>query len=160
MTSNKRFAFARHGDVTNAHCPQSKNMEAADSNREEKDCSNVPVTFVEFYAGIGGWSMALAQAFDRCAPPVRRLERLAALDHSDLCLKVLEHNSPSKERKTVSIERLTLQQVQEWNSTIWAMSPPCQVSLESNQLDCEACQCHHDQCCLTYAALSAPHAPT
>lgn len=82
------------------------------------------VTFVEFYAGVGGWRMALAQALQRCAPK-RRLEQLAALDHSDLCLKVLEHNSPSKNR-TVSIERLTLKQLEEWEAMVWCMSPPCQ----------------------------------
>lgn len=78
------------------------------------------ITFIEFYAGVGGFSMAL----QRCAPN-KRLERLAALDHSDLCLKVLEHNFPSKERPVV-IEKLTLDQIQEWNASIWCMSPPCQ----------------------------------
>ena len=84
-----------------------------------------PVTFVEFYAGVGGWSMALSQAMQRCAPK-RHLDRLAALDHSDLCLKVLEHNVSSQSTKPESVERLTLEQVQEWNATIWCMSPPCQ----------------------------------
>ena len=94
------------------------------SRTMEKDYDGEPLTFVEFYAGIGGWSMALAEALQRCAPR-RHLVRLAALDHSDLCLKVLEHNSPSKER-TSSIERLTLNQVQAWNASVWCMSPPCQ----------------------------------
>lgn len=85
---------------------------------------DAPLTFVEFYAGVGGWSMALSRALQRCAPK-RRLERVAALDHSDLCLKVLEHNCPSQERP-VSVERLSLKQVEEWSATIWAMSPPCQ----------------------------------
>ncbi len=57
------------------------------------------ITFVEFYAGVGGWSMALSQAMQRCTPK-RRLDRLAALDHSDLCLKVLEHNFSSQSTKT------------------------------------------------------------
>jgi tRNA (cytosine38-C5)-methyltransferase len=90
------------------------------------------ITFVEFYAGVGGWSMALSQAMQRCAPK-RRLDRLAALDHSDLCLKVLEHNFSSQSTKTVSIERLTLAQVQEWNATIWCMSPPCQPHTRQHQ---------------------------
>jgi len=103
------------------------NMEATDTEMtatktSEKD--DPPVTFVEFYAGVGGWSMALAQALQKCASG-RRLERLASLDHSDLCLQVLEHNNPSKERP-FSIEKLTLQQIQEWNANVWCMSPPCQ----------------------------------
>jgi tRNA (cytosine38-C5)-methyltransferase len=85
------------------------------------------ITYVEFYAGIGGWSMALQQALQNVAP-TRRLDRLAALDHSDLCLKVLQHNCPSehKHTRTVSIENLTLEQLHRWSATIFVMSPPCQ----------------------------------
>lgn len=92
-------------------------------NTVEEEGSGVPITFIEFYAGIGGWSVALCKALEKCAPG-RCLERLAALDHSDLCLKVLNHNSPSKStRRAVSIERLTMLQVQ---ADCWCMSPPCQ----------------------------------
>ena len=78
--------------------------------------------------------MALQEAANRM-PNKIRFDRLAALDHSDLCKSVLEHNFPSsslpagKKRKRSSpmaIERLTLRQAQEWNATIWVMSPPCQ----------------------------------
>ena len=68
------------------------------------------------------------------------LNRLAALDHSSLCISVLEHNFPSpgssangsgfpKKRKrplSFDIQRLTLQQVHDWNADVWCMSPPCQ----------------------------------
>lgn len=84
-----------------------------------------PVTYVEFYAGIGGWTMALQQALQSVAPK-RRLERLAALDHSDLCLSVLQHNYPSKTMSTVSIEGLSLEHLHHWKATIFVLSPPCQ----------------------------------
>lgn len=84
-----------------------------------------PITYVEFYAGIGGWTMALQQALQNVAPK-RRLERLAALDHSDLCLSVLQHNYPSKSISTVSIERLSIEQLHHWKATIFVLSPPCQ----------------------------------
>ena len=84
-----------------------------------------PITYVEFYAGIGGWTMALKQAIQNVAPK-RRLERLAALDHSDLCLSVLQHNCPSKTITTVSVERLSLEQLHHWKATVFVLSPPCQ----------------------------------
>lgn len=68
------------------------------------------------------------------------LNRLAALDHSNICVSVLEHNFPvpdhastdrglpRKRRRPQSfdIQRLTLQQVHDWNADVWCMSPPCQ----------------------------------
>lgn len=78
------------------------------------------ITYVEFFCGIGGWTMALEEAYP--GP----LERLAALDHSDLCRHVFQHNFGENCCSTASIETLTQSQVEEWNATIWAMSPPCQ----------------------------------
>lgn len=91
------------------------------------------LTYVEFYSGIGGWSMALEEATQRLNGS-RVLKRLAALDHSDLCRRVFSHNfepiPPTSKRKKQahhpSIERLTIQQVEEWAADLWLMSPPCQ----------------------------------
>lgn len=91
------------------------------------------LNFVEFYCGVGGWSMALEAALKSIALPddddVVSLRCVAALDHSDLCTKVYRHNKRSEEDAdptTKNIEKLTLAQVQKWNAAIWAMSPPCQ----------------------------------
>lgn len=87
------------------------------------------ISYVEFYAGIGGWTMALEEALGRIQPLASkqnlRLRRLAALDHSDLCTRAFEHNFGS-DKKSFAIERLSLQQVEDWSATVWAMSPPCQ----------------------------------
>lgn len=75
--------------------------------------------------------MALEEAIHRTAPSIK-LKRLAALDHSDVCVSVLEHNFPSsnkqkrKRPQSFAIERLTLNQVHEWHADAWFMSPPCQ----------------------------------
>lgn len=74
------------------------------------------ISYVEFYSGVGGWTMALEQALDTLGPLLSsirtnnannnvngsantmpnnhryELKRLAALDHSDLCVKVFSHN--------------------------------------------------------------------
>jgi tRNA (cytosine38-C5)-methyltransferase len=81
------------------------------------------ISYVEFYAGIGGWTMALEEALGQTGN--LRLRRLAALDHSDLCTRAFEHNFGS-DKKSFAIERLSLQQVEDWSATVWAMSPPCQ----------------------------------
>lgn len=87
------------------------------------------ISYVEFYAGVGGWTMALEEALGRVQPlastQTLRLRRLAALDHSDLCTRAFEHNFGS-DKKSFAIERLSLQQVEDWSATVWAMSPPCQ----------------------------------
>lgn len=104
----------------------------------ESSSQEAIVTYVEFYSGIGGWTMALHEALDRMAAKdiaPFRLQRLAALDHSDLCHSVFHHNFPpqakeNKKRKrmdkTVSVEQLTQAQVEDWNAMVWTMSPPCQ----------------------------------
>ena len=84
------------------------------------------ISYVEFYSGIGGWTMAIEEALKRLAPTQKpSLERIAALDHSDLCTLVFQHNFGT-DKKSFRIEKLTIQQVHDWNATIWAMSPPCQ----------------------------------
>ena len=68
---------------------------------------------MEFYSGVGGWTMALEQAMDTLeplfaaiwsehldSPPRYKLKRLAALDHSDLCTKVFSHNFEKPETQT------------------------------------------------------------
>jgi tRNA (cytosine38-C5)-methyltransferase len=102
-------------------------------------CTSREVSYVEFYSGIGGWTMALRDAFDRfshAAGATRNnksfeLKRLAALDHSDLCRQVFVHNFGDKNpadtnTRTFSIGHLTLEQVEAWRATIYVMSPPCQ----------------------------------
>lgn len=73
-----------------------------------------------------------AEAMGDTTAPIK-LNRLAALDHSDLCMQVMEFNFPStaseKKRKRqiqYSIETLSLEQAHEWSADIWSMSPPCQ----------------------------------
>jgi site-specific DNA-cytosine methylase len=85
------------------------------------------LSYVEFYSGIGGWTMALEEAIERIPEVEFSLRRIAALDHSDLCTRVFEHNFGSDSQpKSFSIQRLTQRQVEEWNAVIWAMRPPCQ----------------------------------
>jgi tRNA (cytosine38-C5)-methyltransferase len=114
----------------------------------EKESMTV-VRYVEFFAGIGGWTMALQQAilspvFAKETSSQLHLECCAALDHSDLCLSVYQHNhrvAPSKtgpkgyprkrarssgHLKSTRIEHLTVQQVSDWQADLWLMSPPCQ----------------------------------
>ena len=85
----------------------------------------VDLSYVEFYSGIGGWTMALEEAINRIPEFNFSLRRIAALDHSDLCTRVFEHNFGS-DSKSYSIERLTHSQLEEWNVDMWFMSPPCQ----------------------------------
>jgi tRNA (cytosine38-C5)-methyltransferase len=107
------------------------------------------LTYIEFYAGIGGWSMALDEALRSIAETdessvTTRPHCAAALDHSDLCLGVYRHNhrirsssdSPTSKRsakqaasvstRQVSIEKITLEQLIECQADVWMMSPPCQ----------------------------------
>eukprot|EP00978_Attheya_sp_CCMP212_P026208 scaffold85724_cov50-Attheya_sp.AAC.13 len=109
--------------------------------------------YIEFYSGVGGWTMALEEArrelssFDKNKKQVI-LKRLAAYDHSDVCHDVFAHNHIRKEdvpdetikagskrpRKKVrlpptlhrSIDALTVKQLEAFGADIWVMSPPCQ----------------------------------
>lgn len=94
-------------------------------NVENDAISGEELSYVEFYSGIGGWTMALEEAIGRIHERKFHLRRIAALDHSDLCTKVFEHNFGS-DPKSFAVERLTLQQVEEWKASVWVMSPPCQ----------------------------------
>ena len=89
-------------------------------------------SYIEFYAGVGGWTMALQEAVQtiykqdeksKSAQP--SLYCCAALDHSDLCVSVYQHNHHPV-NKTARIEKLTIEQLKDWNALIWMMSPPCQ----------------------------------
>lgn len=158
-----------------------------DSNNDVSSVVVEHISYVEFYSGVGGWTMALQEALRNLGPllssirnndskaptnisndqtsttttsnnspkskPLHRyeLKRLAALDHSDLCVKVFSHNfvragtgttstastnadktkrkrqqKASTQQKSYSIERMPLRQLEEWSADVWVMSPPCQ----------------------------------
>jgi hypothetical protein len=87
------------------------------------------LSYVEFYSGIGGWTMALEEAIKRLSKEDvlvnhHRTRRIAALDHSDLCTRVFKHNFGT-DKKSFQIERLTKKQVEKWQARMWFMSPPC-----------------------------------
>ena len=98
------------------------------------DVSSIPkrdngFSFLEFYAGVGGWRMALDEALREAE--TSRIDHtvcLAALDHSDLCLQVYHHNFPAENRvKACRIEQIKTEQLTtEWQADGWFMSPPCQ----------------------------------
>lgn len=96
----------------------------------------VELSYVEFYSGVGGWTMALEEAIRQVSDKRFRLRRIAALDHSQLCNRVFAHNFGS-DKKSFAIERLSQKQVEDWHATIWAMSPPCQphTRQHSNQAE-------------------------
>ena len=88
------------------------------------------LSYVEFYSGIGGWTMAFEQALGELQSkekPPRKPKRLAVLDHSDLCMRVFEHNFGKDRTRSlqIQIERLTKEQVETWKAKFWFMSPPC-----------------------------------
>ena len=96
--------------------------------RENDTTSNIEkderLSYLEFYSGIGGWTMAFEEALG--LPPSMKPKRLAALDHSDLCMRVFEHNFGREDKKyQIQIERLTKKQVETWSAKYWFMSPPC-----------------------------------
>jgi len=125
---------------------------------DAKNSSTEPLIFLEFYSGIGGWSMALQEALTSVTDDSLPLHPMtptcaAALDHSDLCVAVYQHNhqqkgvnatnakgkkkSNSLSNRAVRIEQITLEQLQECQATVWMMSPPCQphTRQHSNQAD-------------------------
>jgi tRNA (cytosine38-C5)-methyltransferase len=138
--------------------PQQRQGTLSSSSSLDSNEDVLLITYLEFYAGIGGWTLALEQAVaamissvgTSSQQPIIQLKRLAALDHSDLCVKCFEHNfgpsisssstrsagggSSKKNKKrrtagaptTFNIERLTVQQVEAWKATLWLLSPPCQ----------------------------------
>lgn len=86
------------------------------------------VRFVEFYAGVGGWSMALQQVAERLHPnfPALQFECVAALDHSDLCKTVYEYNHKPVTLSNRPIQKLSVDQLEQWQADLFVMSPPCQ----------------------------------
>ena len=107
-----------------------RNPDASPALSEHK---NDDFRYLEFYAGVGGWRMALNDAvLQRPDKPTKvgfeNTVCVAALDHSDLCLQVYEHNFPSKKKpKSCRIEQIKLEQLEgKWRADAWFMSPPCQ----------------------------------
>jgi tRNA (cytosine38-C5)-methyltransferase len=115
---------------------------SADSNSGP---SPETLTYIEFYAGIGGWNMALHEALRSIAAaddtsPVVIQHCAAALDHSDLSMGVYRHNhhnisstdssksmlSTSLKNRQVQIGHITVEQLIECKADVWMMSPPCQ----------------------------------
>lgn len=113
------------------------------------------LTYLEFYAGVGGWGMALTEALktvatdddaDDSSPSLVdvTLQCAAALDHSDLCIDVYKHNHqkhaavsqvPPKQGKrantalstrSMRIEQISVEQLIACQAKVWMMSPPCQ----------------------------------
>lgn len=85
--------------------------------------------YIDFYAGLGGWTMALRSACKSLtsstspiATPIE-LECVASFDHSDLCRDVYHANFGGT-KKATRIERLECSHVE--NADVWMMSPPCQ----------------------------------
>lgn len=100
------------------------------------------LSYLEFYSGVGGWTMAFEEALGRLEnqdiPPMKP-KRVTAMDHSDLCNRVFEHNFGG-DRKLMQkqIERLTKKQVEKWKSKFWFMSPPCRKFAPIIYLQCKA----------------------
>lgn len=145
---------------TNHQCGSTKPAGAEDdesslttnNNTTGSSSSNMQmIRYLEFYAGVGGWTMALQEAVSTVFSENVRLECCAALDHSDLCTSVYQYNHHVKDGKkdgvgetngikkakmertttnnsikAVRIERLTAQQLIDWKADLWMMSPPCQ----------------------------------
>lgn len=72
--------------------------------------------------------MALQQAVERLNSklPAVQFECVAALDHSDLCKIVYEHNHKPVVLSNRPIQKLTVSQLEEWRADLFVMSPPCQ----------------------------------
>jgi tRNA (cytosine38-C5)-methyltransferase len=107
------------------NCGDSSSLSTADdpimkSTKTNIDEEEIEIKYVEFYSGIGGWTMALQESLDRLGPLLKlsspsssssksrirrrryKLKRLAALDHSDLCVQVFAHNFDKKKDKEES----------------------------------------------------------
>ena len=118
----------------------------------------VTLQYLEFYAGIGGWTLALEEACRRInkdgASPKIKTQCLAAFDHSEVCVQVWNHNfrrhyqdrppeneevsrkRQKKRRSTktqIEIEKLSQKQLEEFSAPIWVMSPPCQPHTRQHQ---------------------------
>jgi tRNA (cytosine38-C5)-methyltransferase len=96
-----------------------------ESDEKTADPDAQVLRYLEFYAGVGGWRLALEEAVRAAGLAT---ECVGALDHSDLCLQVYHHNFPTHRKlKSCRIEQIKVAQLQrEWRADIWMMSPPCQ----------------------------------
>jgi len=101
------------------------------------DLNMITLTYLEFYAGIGGWGFAVERALRNTHSHLQGTEEphqqlhcqlLEAYDHSDLCKNVFNHNHNSGDKcfRQTPIERITQQQLEGHAAHIWCMSPPCQ----------------------------------
>ena len=205
MTDNTRGCAGKKRKLPNSESASESNgtmgqtIQIGDTaeNGSNNDNAINAISYVEFYSGVGGWTMALEEALHKLGPllssiqtkksigttnlnhepkdnntnkdsstssdpsPEKKhmrhyeLKRLAALDHSDLCVKVFSYNfvrakttpetavkpsdstksdktkrkrrpKDSNRQKSYSIERIPLRQLEEWSADVWAMSPPCQ----------------------------------
>eukprot|EP00527_Entomoneis_sp_CCMP2396_P009421 CAMPEP_0198138966 /NCGR_PEP_ID=MMETSP1443-20131203/2311_1 /TAXON_ID=186043 /ORGANISM="Entomoneis sp., Strain CCMP2396" /LENGTH=514 /DNA_ID=CAMNT_0043800923 /DNA_START=73 /DNA_END=1617 /DNA_ORIENTATION=+ len=128
-----RSRSASTGSATRSH----NQLFQLDELVHEKKCIN----YLELYAGVGGWRMALEQAIDEQGDIFSNSTTrcVAALDHSDLCTTVYRHNfdtsscgskqssSISTEAKTTGIEKITKDQLTTTlQADVWFASPPCQ----------------------------------
>lgn len=93
-------------------------MTASDDKHPSK------IRYVELYAGIGGWRQALENVTETLALP---LHCVAALDHSDVCRSVYQHNWPFDDFEIRPIEAVvTEEKWQHWKADVVVLSPPCQ----------------------------------
>eukprot|EP00586_Coscinodiscus_wailesii_P000582 CAMPEP_0172483536 /NCGR_PEP_ID=MMETSP1066-20121228/10530_1 /TAXON_ID=671091 /ORGANISM="Coscinodiscus wailesii, Strain CCMP2513" /LENGTH=422 /DNA_ID=CAMNT_0013247445 /DNA_START=40 /DNA_END=1305 /DNA_ORIENTATION=+ len=106
------------------------------------------LTYLEFYAGIGGWGHALSLACSRRRPsplPSQSQQfqmpfviiptRLAAYDTNDVALSVLRHNCRHERGgprvRTTDVSKLDLSKIPV--ADVWVMSPPCQPHTRQNE---------------------------
>ena len=112
--------------------PRAKGMsETAKSAEIPSLAGQKRLRFIEFYAGVGGWTTALHLAAKKVADKNGAgiaLECCAALDHSDLCNSVYQHNHREKSQtcRQCRIEEISPEQLNQWSADMWLMSPPCQ----------------------------------
>lgn len=99
-----------------------------DLEAKRTDDTSVIVKYIEFYAGIGGWTMAMISQEDSTF----KTECWAALDHSDLCINVFHHNF-GVASKTTRIENISIELINEWDCDVWLMSPPCQPHVSTGK---------------------------
>lgn len=134
---NKSVALSSH--IKNMSERQKKRPRTENDTRSDDEND---LSYLEFYSGVGGWTMAFEEALGRLEkqemPPMKP-KRITAMDHSDLCNRVFEHNFGG-DRKLMQkqIERLTKKQVEKWKSKFWFMSPPCRKFVPTIYLQCKA----------------------
>jgi tRNA (cytosine38-C5)-methyltransferase len=79
---------------------------------EQRDSKNL--SYLEFYSGVGGWTMAMEEACRNIGsstlPP---LKRLGSFDHSDICNNVLHYNFPENDNEKKVIEPVKLEDMRE-----------------------------------------------